>query len=86
MDVSISHRGAERLTSWTNSLARLDQAKGRVVVTEFRKFAGVKVEGRGRVSEVACLQLAHLSLPFHAHSNLSKMQSLSYREQSLLRR
>lgn len=28
----------------------------------------------------------HLSLPFQQHSNLSKMQSFSYKEQSLLRR
>lgn len=29
---------------------------------------------------------AYLSLPFQQHSNLSKMQSFSYKEQSLLRR
>lgn len=28
----------------------------------------------------------HLSEPFHTHSNLSKMQSFSYSEHSLLRR
>lgn len=28
----------------------------------------------------------YLSLPFQQHSNLSKMQSFSYKEQSLLRR
>lgn len=68
-------------------LPHLDQAKCSLLVMDSGKLPpGVKGEGQGRVSEAACLWPAHLSLPFQAHSNLSKMQSLSYREQSLLRR
>lgn len=68
-------------------LPHLNQAKCSFMVMDTGKLPlGVEGEGQGRVSEAACLQPAHLSLPFQAHSNLSKMQSLSYREQSLLRR
>lgn len=67
-------------------LPHLDQAKCSFMVTPWgNSLLGWRVRGKA-VSGAACLQPAHLSLPFQAHSNLSKMQSLSYREQSLLRR
>lgn len=85
--VSISHRGGSKAHFSALSLSwRALPAREETSHTATWQRAGVKGEGHGRVAEAGSLQLAHLSLPFHAHSNLSKMQSLSYREQSLLRR